>query len=249
MRRRPNPDPTMLRNAKELLNHSLRAEDGLIGTVRDFYFDDVHWTVRYLVVGTGGWLNRQMVLISPEALKVPDWDDQAIPVRLTRAQVKASPDIDMAKPVSRQHEAELRAHYGWPPYWGSMYVQPPAKTTGAAGGDPHLRSTSEVIGDRLDSPEGEIGHVDDVLIDDVTWILRYLVIDTRSWWPGRKVVISPLWVTGIDWARSKITSQISQALIKDSPTYDPQHPLDASYADRLHDHYGRARHGAPGAPP
>lgn len=234
----------MLRNVKGLLNHSLRAEDGLIGTVRDFYFDDHHWTIRYLVVGTGGWFNRQMVLISPEALGVPDWDGRAIPVRLTREQVKSSPGIDTAKPVSRQHEAELRAHYGWPPYWGSMYMPPvAAPSRRIPEGDPHLRSTSEIIGDRLEGPDGEIGHVDDALMDDETWTLRYLVIDTRSWWPGRKVVISPLWVNEIDWAQSKIRSDIGQMLVKGSPTYDPQLTMDVAYADRLHDHYGHPRHG------
>src|SRR5688572_18196681 len=102
----------MLRNAKELQHYQLRAEDGLIGTVRDFYFDDLHWTVRYLVVDTGGWLSRRLVLISPEALGIPEWNERVLPVRLTRDQVKHSPPIDTAKPVSRQQEAELRTHYG-----------------------------------------------------------------------------------------------------------------------------------------
>ncbi len=232
----------MLRNVQGLLNHTLRAEDGLIGTVRDFYFDDHQWTVRYLVVGTGGWFNRQRVLISPEALGVPDWKGETIPVRLTREQVKTSPGIDTAKPVSRQHEEALRAHYGWPPYWGSLYMPPAAAAPRRAPvGDPHLRSTSEIIGDRLEGPDGEIGHVDDVLMDDESWTLRYLVIDTRSWWPGRKVVISPQWVADIDWAQSKIRSDIDQSLIKSSPTYDPQQTMDIAYADRLHDHYGHPR--------
>lgn len=237
----------MLRNAKEFENYSLRAEDGLIGPVRDFYFDDVHWTVRYLVVDTGGWLSRRLVLISPEVLGSPKWDEQVLPVSLTRDQVKRSPEIDTAKPVSRQHETELRAHYGWPLYWGSTYAPPPIETPpipAKPAGDPHLRSMSEIIGYRLDVSDGEIGHVADALIDDETWAIRYLVIDTRNWWPGRKVVISPGWITDIDWGDSKIRSDISRTLVKGSPTYDPHRPVDTAYADQLHDHYGRPRHAA-----
>jgi hypothetical protein len=234
----------MLRNAKELKNYSLRAEDGLIGTVREFYFDELHWSVRYLVVDTGSWLSRRLVLISPEALGMPEWDEQVLPVRLTQDQVKHSPDIDTAQPVSRQREAELRKHYGWPIYWGSIYAPPPVEPPPIPEkppGDPHLRSTSEIIGDRLEASDGEIGHVADVLIEDDTWALRYFVIDTRNWWPGRHVVISPRWVTKISWEQSKISVAMTKALIKASPAYDPQRPLDPSYADKLHDYYGQPR--------
>lgn len=234
----------MLRNARDFRNYTLRAEDGPIGTVQEFYFDDLYWTVRYMVVDTGGWLHRRQVLISPEALGTPEWDEQVLPLRLTREQVKHSPDIDYAKPVSRQHESELRAHYGWPAYWGSMYEPLPAAAPPAPEEPPpdsHLRSTTEILGDRLEATDGEIGHVADVLIEDESWTIHYLVIDTRNWWPGRKVVISPWWVTSIDWAQSKIRVEMTRALIKDSPAYDPLRSPDFHYADKLHDHYGKPR--------
>jgi hypothetical protein len=236
----------MLRNAKALQRHQLQAEDGPVGTVRDFYFDDMHWTVRYLVADAGGWLNRRLILIAPEALGRPAWDEQNpfLPVRLTRDQIRRSPDIDTAKPVSRQHEAGLRQHYGWPLYWGSIYAPPPTESPPVQEeptADPHLHSTSEVIGDRLQALDGEIGHVDDVLLEDETWGIRYLVVDTRNWWPGRKVVVSPRWVTAISWAESRITVPLTRTQVKGSPIYDPLRPLDGAYTDRLHDHYGQPR--------
>jgi hypothetical protein len=234
----------MLRNLKELQDYTLRAEDGQIGMVREFYFDDRQWTIRYLVADAGGWLTRRLVLIAPEALGTPQWDEHVLPVRLTRDQVRNSPDIDTAKPVSRQREAELRSYYGWPVYWETTAASLPTQTVvapqqqmPAPTGDPHLRSTTEVAGARLEASDGEVGHVADILIEDETWAIRYLVIDTRNWWPGRKVVISPDWVTGINWAESKITVTMTRDVIKRSPPYDPLFSLDARYADQLRDYY------------
>src|SRR5688572_14268005 len=105
----------MLHSAKQIEGYAIRARDGDIGTVRDFYFDDEHWHVRYFVVDTRAWLTGRKVLISPESARGQIWADRVIPVSLTQEQVRASPSIDIAKPVSRQHEMELRHHYGWPP--------------------------------------------------------------------------------------------------------------------------------------
>ena len=95
----------MLRNVKDLRGYAIRATDGVIGHVDDFYFDDEAWAIRYLVVETGRWLPDRQVLISPISIGHPDWSAQLLPVSLTKAQVKGSPDIDTKKPVSRQREA------------------------------------------------------------------------------------------------------------------------------------------------
>ena len=109
----------MLRNVKDLRGYAIRATDGVIGRVDDFYFDDEGWAIRYLVVDTGSWLSGRKVLISPIAVGSPDWTTQVLPVSLTRTQVEHSPDIDTRRPVSRQHEAEYFGYYGY-------------RTTGAA---------------------------------------------------------------------------------------------------------------------
>ncbi|MEO8036426.1 MAG: PRC-barrel domain-containing protein, partial [Acidobacteriota bacterium] len=104
----------MLRRANDLERYKVRATDGEIGDVDEFYFDDATWTLRYLVVETGSWLLKRRVLVAPESFGPPDWPAREFPVDLTREQVKDSPTIEMDKPVSRQHEMAYRAHFGWP---------------------------------------------------------------------------------------------------------------------------------------
>ncbi|MBN1992099.1 MAG: PRC-barrel domain-containing protein, partial [Anaerolineae bacterium] len=114
----------MLRSVKELKNYTLQAKDGEVGLVVDLYFDDDQWTVRYLVVDTGKWLPGRRVLVNRLALGRPDWQSHVFPVDLTKEQVKNSPDIDLAQPVSRQAEIDLVQHYQWPIYWsmpGGIY--------------------------------------------------------------------------------------------------------------------------------
>ena len=154
----------MLRSLDEMRGFSIQATDGEIGHVEDFYFDDMTWTIRYLVVDTGPWLFGREVLVSPVAMGNPDWDDQVLPVDLSREQVKNSPDVDLDQPVSRQHEEAIHAYYGWSYYWLGMQTPgaaaSPAATplagpplpaeqveTPAEGeeGDPRLRSAGEVI--------------------------------------------------------------------------------------------------------
>lgn len=201
----------MLRSASHLHGFTLRAIDGEIGKVDHFYFDDETWVIRYLVVGTGGWLGGWLVLISPFAVGQTDWEAKQLEVVLTKKQVAGSPEIDTHKPVSRQLEAHLLGYYGYPFYWrgpylwGSMFDPAglPIQTSAVAGtsastaetesADSHLRSTKEVNGYHIDATDGEIGHVKDFIIDDHTWAIQYLEVNTRNWWPGKKVLMfSPL---------------------------------------------------------
>ena len=107
----------MLRNTKDIENCVIGATDGIIGHVKDLYFDDEAWVIRYLVVDTGPWLSSRKVLISPIAISSPNWTEEILPVSITKEQVKNSPDIDTDKPVSRQHENAYMGYYGYPYYW------------------------------------------------------------------------------------------------------------------------------------
>lgn len=246
----------MLRNITSLENFALRAADGDIGRVKDFYFDDQGWQLRYFLVDTGGWLQSRGVLISTDAVAGQLWADRVIPVSLTRDQVRRSPPVEINAPITREHELELRHHYGWPPYWGTALSDPAGAPAAAAEaeaegtpprlggaepdtGDPHLRSAGEVIDYHVEASDGTIGHVADLLVDDATWRIRYLVINTRNWLPGKKVVIAPGWIRRIDWSESLVCADLARAAIKASPEYDPTRPLEPEYADRLHAHYGR----------
>jgi hypothetical protein len=128
----------MLRSMNDLKDYTIHATDGNIGHVKDFYFDDKRWVIRYLVVDTGSWLSSRKVLISPIAIGKPNWRERMLPVSITKEQVKNSPDIDTAKPVSRQHEIEYLGYYNYPLYWGGMGLwgeeaYPNLMITGAGG--------------------------------------------------------------------------------------------------------------------
>lgn len=255
----------MLRNLKQIEGRSLQAQDGVVGEVKDVYFDDHHWHVRYLVVQTGAWLHKRKVLISPEVLSGLDWSRQAFPVNLTIDQVRNSPSIDTDEPVSRQHEETLRQYYGWPPYWGGVFteggiVPPPITTPIPAGntsepgltdgeaplrrpnGNPYLRSANDTLHSHIEAEDGSIGHVADFLFDDDAWRVRYLVIDTRNWLPGRKVIVAPEWIRDVSWERRAVRVDLTRDAIKNSPLYDPEAPWNAAYAAELHDYYGRPRY-------
>ena len=193
----------MLREAKEFKSFKLRARDGDIGKAREFYFDDRYWTVRYLVADTGGWLSGRQVLITPYSLEPAIEVDQVLPVGLSKKQIEESPSLASDEPVSRQYETRFYNHYGLPYYgdgpnmWGisSYIVRDPEAVREEArreeAWDPHLRSTSEVTGYHIQALDGEIGHVEDFIIDDETWSIRYLVVDTKNWWAGKRVLVSP----------------------------------------------------------
>ena len=249
----------MLRKAKKLLDMALVATDGSIGEVEDFYFDDEAWTVRYLVVNTGSWLNKQQVLISPRAIASVDLTGNQVHVNLTKEQVQNSPDIDTHKPVSRQHEMALADYFGYPHYWrypvligdplypASIELHQPAVTKEIAEAaikaeeeltDPHLRSIKTVTGYHLAASDGELGHVADFLIEDETQVIRYLVIATRTWLPGEQVLVAPAWIDRLSWEEEKVFVQLSKEVISHSPVFD-EAALTREYEKQLYQYYNR----------
>ena len=203
----------MLLSVNRLLGFTLEARDGRIGKVDDFYFDDCVWRVRYLVAGTGGWLSRKEVLISPAALECPRLDEKSFPVKLTKDQVRDSPETDTDKPVSRQMEEAMSLYYGWPSYWSmepfalaavpGMAATAPAEAVGAPAGNPHLRSVRESVGYeiRASDHEAEVGEVADFVVDDDDWTVRYLVARASAEEGAREFVLNPWWTREIDWAQ------------------------------------------------
>jgi sporulation protein YlmC with PRC-barrel domain len=242
----------MLLVISALQGYAIQATDGRIGTVSDFLFDETTWKVRWLVVDTGSWLPGRQVLIHPSALGHVDWAQQILPVNLTKQQVEGSPDLQQDLPVSRQMEDTLYSYYGWDPYWGgdsyfgmgagaSPYLGDTlaAATAGLVvnNGDPHLRSVARVTGYHIHATDGDIGHVEKVLIDDATWQIRYLIVDTSNWWFGQHVLVSPFAVTDIRWQDELVRLNVSCAQVKASPPWKPLDAVDAAYEKQLHQHY------------
>jgi len=242
---------------EKLIGLSVRASDGELGKVTDVYFDDHRWTARYLLVDTGSWLEERRVLISPISVENIDWDNGSVPVRLTRQQVKACPHIDTDNPVSRQQELDFLSYYGYPSYWGGLlmwgttsYPYPMSPTmvmpvNGILGEhmgapvDSHLRSAREVRSYHLQTTNASIGHVDDFLIDDESWAMRYIVVDTREWCPDKHVVISPQWITLVDWAERLVTVDVTRDTVQRAPEYDSAIDYSRLHEASLHRHYQR----------
>ena len=210
-----------------------------------------HWTIRYLVADTGNWLTGRQVLISPYALAAVNNEEQHITVDLTKQQIEDSPSLNSDKPVSRQFEQTYYGYYGYPRYWNGPYMWGPypnivrdreqwdKSNPGGKALDPHLRSTHQVSGYHIQAADGEIGHVEDFIIDDETWAIRYLIVDTRNWWPGKKVLVSPQWIERVSWGESKVFVNISRETVKQSPEYTEASLLTREYETRLHRHYNR----------
>lgn len=244
-------------SVNDSIGYGIRTSDGDdVGTVDDLLFDDATSTVRYLVINAGSWLSDRMVLLTPAVFGPPEADSRMIQTALTKDQVKDSPPIDTDKPVSRQQETLLHRHYGWSPYWespvmagmgGAAYwgVMPIDQDDAAAAAedakdhDAHLRSAREVIGYYVGASDGDIGHVDDLLVELEDWTVRYIVIDTRNWLPGKQVLVATDWLSAVDWHDQKIAVELEREKIKTSPEYDPATTLDRAYQKSLHDHHGR----------
>lgn len=238
----------MIRSLNDLLDYAINATDGVIGSVTDVYLDDAGWTVRYLVVDTGTWLPGRKVLLPADVLEAPATDSRQFPVRLTRKQVEDSPGIDTERPVSRQEEETLVGYFGVQPYWLSATLVgpaaipptavPPAADAGR-GGDPHLRSGREITRYAIAATDGDIGTVSDLLIDDTDWRVRYLLVDTGNWLPGRKVVFAPGWVESIDWASGAVRVGLTRERVRNSPVPENVPEVNRAYEDQLHSHYMR----------
>ena len=242
----------MLVQAKALNGYKLHSLDGDIGSTKEFYFDDRYWTIRYLVANTGNWLTGRKVLISPYSLNEVSPTAKEISVQLTKNQIEGSPSIDSDEPVSRQFEDSYYGYYDYPYYWGGPYMWGyypyPKRDRSKWGGnakngsewDSHLRSTHEVTGYHLLARDGEIGHIEDFVIDDETWAIRYLIVATTDFWPGKKVLISPQWIEKVSWEASKVVIDLSREMIKGAPEY-----TDGSLPSRddetgLYGYYNRA---------
>lgn len=253
----------MLRTLKNLESCTIGATDGHIGSVKDVYFDDQQWVVRYLVVSTGTWLLHRKVLLSPLSIRDWGWEGDVIPSTLTQAQVKESPGVDTDKPVSQEYERSFYGYYGYPYYWGgdslwgevpypSMMTLGRAYETSEAATDRskreikdrHLRSCNAVSGYRLHASDGEIGHVNGYLVDERSWAIRFLIVDTSNWWLGHQVLVASEWTDRVSWSESTVTTSLTRQTVKRSPTYDSKALLDASGEAALYKHYGRTVYAA-----
>lgn len=219
----------MLQNIKELYGDKLAASDGDIGHVKDFYFDDKSWVIRYVVADTGTWLNERQVLLSPHAFGHLDREKNTLMIRLTRKQIENSPSIDTHRPVSRQYEEDHYQYYGWPAYWdgGGMWgiagfpvadTSRDKKKTLHHGhnqrDDLHLRSTKAVAGYKIQALDGTIGSVRSFMVDNKSWAIGELVVEAGQWYSGKEVLIAPAKIQRVSHDESKVFVSLTKSDIE-----------------------------------
>ncbi len=241
----------MLRSINGIIGFNLKSSDGALGKVTDFNFDDEDWIIRYAVVDTGGWLTGRKVLMPPHKIDRIDMQNQNLEVELTKNQVEKSPPISADEPVSRQYEDQLYSYYGWHPYWISGLMsgayttavnpsdEEDIKSEDDSGGEALIRSCNEVSEYGLEGTDQEIGDVEDFIIDDQTWQILYLVINTSRFTSGKKVILAKMWIDRVSWSQSRVYVDLPAGKIKESPEYDRSVPVDRDYEERLFEFYGR----------
>ncbi len=262
----------MVRSIKHLERFETVATDGAVGDVVDFLFDDDQWAVRYLVVDSEPWLPRRQVLVSPIAVAETKWGEQRLRLSVNRDQVANSPDFGAQAPISREHEMAYLAHYGYPSYWGgdslwgaqsyptlvsaenAVATEAAAAERRASDATHELRSAGDVAGCRVRASDGsDLGEVVDLLVDDRTWAIRYIVLATSKWWFGRKVLISSAWIDGLDWHDRSVSVGLTRAAIQNarSTWTSSERPLNTRpvaprRAATLSEHVGHAMSVRPG---
>jgi hypothetical protein len=224
----------------KLNGDKLGASDGDIGHVKDVFFDDQNWAVRYVVADTGSWLPGRQVLLSPHAFGGLHQDSKYLVVKLTRKQIEQSPSIESHKPVSRQYEAEYYRYYGLPYYWqgsglwgmsGFPIVQSPDDVLPgepideldmhSQRADAHLRSARDMHGYHIKRGAESIGQLSDFLMDDKCWAIQELVIKTGHWLSGREVSISTSAVERISFEESTVFVNVTKEDVEKAPGHPP----------------------------
>jgi hypothetical protein len=259
----------MLHSLKNVHGFEVLATDGTIGRVKDFYFDDSTWFVRFFVVETGDWLSGRRVLVATQSVHDVDWQEHRLQTGVTLHQVMRSPNIDTMAPVSQQHAVQQYEYYGYPyelggpGVWGfgpmptqlaagygsagpstplrqeKAFVLRQAQRHLDRGDDPHLRGYRAVDRFHVRASDGDIGHVEGLIVDDDDWAIRYLVVNTSDWWIGHVVLLAPQWIADVSWLEATVTVDLTQLAVRNAPAYDEAHLPDRVHEVALYRHHDR----------
>lgn len=240
----------MIISIDRISDYKFVATDGEIGKIKEFLFDDEFWTIRYLVVSTGSWLSKRNVLISPYFINNINHGLEEIYVDLTQDQIRNSPDVDSDKPVSRQDEEKYYKYYGAPEYWGGPYAWGSTSVInrnredwktykhGESKWNASLRSSKDVTGHKIQATNENIGDVEDFIIDDENWTIRYFLVDTGKWLDNKLILVSPDWIDNISWDEKKVFVKVTSEQIRNAPEYDETTGLSRDYEKNLYNYYG-----------
>ncbi|MFO1419017.1 MAG: PRC-barrel domain-containing protein [Methylotetracoccus sp.] len=258
---------SQLHKLRDLTLQNLPSKDGRAGTVISIYFDDQDWVVRYFIVRLGGSVLGREILVPPSATRRLPHQPSSFFVALTRNELENAPPADSQLPVSRHYELQIRSQsadpaskpspdgtrpwdfvcFGWPPHLpqGRLFDptidarrQAPPNHPISKAQQPHLHSSRAVTGYRIHARDGEIGHVEDFILEEPNWKVRYLAINTRNWLPGKHVLMPPAWVIDVNWALRLVVVDLDRETLINAPPYDIHKPIAHSDEVALNGYYG-----------
>ena len=203
----------MIITTKHVYNTSVECDSGPLGRVCDLLFDDRSWRVRHLVVRIGRWPLRRRVLVDPGDIAAADWNGHKLRFRGAAQELMSSPCLDTDPPVALQKQWQ-DAYVAFDAYWAGAVDNQPSL------GDPHLRSTRAVAGHRVYGLDRFAGAIANFVIDDVGWLIRYLVVQVGPRRDRKLVTLEPRWVQSLSWDDRAVHIRLSQSALEECPAFD-----------------------------
>ncbi len=224
----------MLYTLNDLEQYTVNAADGYVGKIKDFYFDDRTWKLRYLVVETGIWLKNRKVLLPASAVKLVNKDDKQLSLDMSMYHVKNGPSIERDLSLKPQSEIDYLSYYGYSFYRGATEAHGFDKDAEAklaeifasvdavrrTYGDRHLRSCKEMINYDIEGSDSQVGYLQSMLFDEKDWSVRYLMLNTSNWWLGHQVLLEPQSIRDVSWGDARIYVNMLRQEIQSTPIFD-----------------------------
>lgn len=230
-----------LRDLSSITGFELYAKGERVGRVQDILLDDTEWGVRFLSIDASEWLPDRKVLVSVLALRDADWEEQKFTISERKQLLAEHASLGTNDEVSRRFQTDLNRRFKWPPYWGEGEVR-----SGEGGQDAHLFSRDELLEYRLLALDGDAGQVSGFIVDEDDWTVYYLVIETGADQNPRRVLVSSDWMSRVGREEGVIYSDLSRALVRGAPEYDPAVPVTRDVELDLYDYYGRPHYWVQG---
>lgn len=243
----------MKEGLSNLIGYSIETRDGLKGTVKDFLFDEEKWVVRYLVADLGIVFSGKKVVIPRAFLQQPDWTNEHFPIDLSKSDLEKCPPLESEPTISREYEETLNRHYEIENYWAFPYIPPlseraiiypprplkvPTKVFDEKNAKHKVRSFEEVKGYHIEATDGKIGHIDDLIVDEMDWQIVYALVDTKNWVPwSKRVLVGTHWMEEVSYVNEEIKINLDKETIKSAPEFDYSEPITDKYEKQLFKYY------------
>jgi uncharacterized protein YrrD len=240
----------MLYLLADLEKYTVNAADGYVGKVKDFYFDDRTWKLRFVVAETGIWLKNRKVLLPASAVKSVSTEDRHLNLDMSMYDVKNGPGIENELSLSPQTEIDYLSYYGYSFYRGVSDAHGFDKDAEAKRaemfacvdlvrrtyGDRHLRSCTEMINYDIEASDNQVGYLQSMVFDEADWAITHLLVNTSNWWLGQQVLMEPHLIKDISWGDARLYLNMQRQAVQDAPIFDVETLSSLSAAETyLHD--------------